>query len=1058
MQVSSTSHATALVSRMRLLQRRSAGPLGQCARLAVACAAVAVFAQLVAEGLTFTTSPGLSGLSSTRSVQRLEASILRDTGVPGVEGQNANESRFSGLGVAVGSAAVAALAAIAARVASLALPLRALKRKVSASATPAEPGSCFAAASRSGAVSSTSSSFLGSSMAGSVTAAVPLVKGASMSSMTMMFERYNEKAIKAVMLAQEESRRLSHNFVGTEMLLVGVVAENTGIAAKVLRKLGVNIKDVRQAVEEIIGKGAGVTQVEIPFTPAAKRILSESVEEAKKVNSNAIDTAHILLALVKEDGGNATKVLEKLNVDASKIPEAISKELQEKDEKEVVSATSNSSGGSNAKNATLMEFGRDLTQMAADGLMDPLVGRAEEIERTIQILARRQKNNPVLIGEPGVGKTAIAEGLAYRIATGDVPEMLLGKKIIQLDLAGLLAGTKYRGEFEERLKNVIKEVLESKKNIILMIDEIHTLVGAGGTGGGGAIDAANIMKPALSRGELQVIGATTTEEYRKYVEKDKALERRFQPVQVPEPTVEETVRILQGLASKYEAHHKLRYSDEALIACVKFASQYIQDRYLPDKAIDVLDETGARVHLRQNSQVPDEAKEARAQLRDVELKKEEAVRSQNYEEAAKLKEEEVKLKKEIMRLIRAKEAGAEAGAEAEASTAGAEADAEATPEDDALFEEVVPVVTEADVAQVVSTWTGVPVDKVSSDEGGRLVALEETLHNRVIGQEEAVTAVSKAVRRARSGLKNPNRPIASFIFCGPTGVGKTELCKALSAAYFGKEENMIRLDMSEFMERHTVSKLIGSPPGYVGYDEESQLTDGIRRRPYSLVLFDEVEKAHPDVFNLCLQILEDGHLTDSKGRKVSFKNALIIMTSNVGSKVIEKGLSGAGGIGFSGIEEDKEASSYARLKTQVQDELKNFFRPEFLNRLDEIIVFKSLIKAEVTLIAELEFRKTFNLCKEKGLTLSLTDRFKTKVVDEGFNPIYGARPLRRAITRLLEDQLAESFLNTPVTEGEYAMADLDKDGEVVILRGQLPQEVPEGAAEVEVKISEPSLA
>jgi ATP-dependent Clp protease ATP-binding subunit ClpC len=898
--------------------------------------------------------------------------------------------------------------------------------------------------------------------------------------MSMMVERFNEKAIKVVMMAQEESRRLGHNYVGTEMLLVGVVAESTGSAAKVLRKLGVNIKDVRKAVEDMIGRGQGMVSVEIPFTPAAKRVLAEAVEEAKKLNSNAICTAHILLALVQEEGGNTLQVLDKLGVDAKTIPDEIKKELQEKEDKEqlvgVGSKGATTQGG--GKNATLEEFGRDLTKMALDGEVDPLVGRAAELERTIQILARRQKNNPVLIGEPGVGKTAIAEGLAQRISDGDIPDLLQGKKIVQLDLAALLAGTKYRGEFEERLKNVIKEVLESKGETILMIDEIHTLVGAGGTGGGGAIDAANIMKPALSRGELQVIGATTIEEYRKYVEKDKALERRFQPVTVPEPTVEETVQILRGLARKYEAHHQLRYTDEALVACVKLASQYIADRFLPDKAIDVLDETGARVRLRQSWKLPEEAKEVRVELREVKAKKDEAVKNQNYEEAAELKAKEKELTARMRALV--KEAAEKEDGEAEPGSTVSESTTtttttttttvsptdvstprsklkakeaqegekteSSTEEDVDMDAEEDVLVTEADVASVVATWTGVPVEKVSTDEGTRLVALEETLHKRVIGQEEAVKAVAKAVRRARAGLKNPNRPIASFIFCGPTGVGKTELCKALSASYFGKEDAMIRLDMSEFMERHTVSKLIGSPPGYVGYDEESQLTDGIRRKPYSLVLFDEVEKAHPDVFNLMLQVLEDGHLTDSKGRKVSFKNALIIMTSNVGAKVIEKTVTGGGNIGFSGMDEDDElVGSYKRLKENVTEELKNFFRPEFLNRLDEVIVFKALSKPEVSEIAELEFRKTFMRCKEKGVTLSLTERFKKKVVDEGYNPVYGARPLRRAIMRLLEDELSESFLAQPTTEDECVLVDLEtteegEEGKVVVLRGQLPQE------------------
>lgn len=869
----------------------------------------------------------------------------------------------------------------------------------------------------------------------------------------MMFERFNEKAIKAVMMAQEESRRLGHNYVGTEMLLVGVVAESSGAAAKVLKKMGVQLKDTRKAVEEMVGRGSGMTAVEIPFTPAAKRVLSDGVEEAKRLNSNAaVDPAHILLALIKEDGGNAVKLLEKLDVDPTKVPDEIMKELQEKDEKALVGVTQR--GGSSAqKNATLEEFGNDLTKAAAEGKMDPLVGRAAELERTIQILARRQKNNPVLIGEPGVGKTAIAEGLAQMIASGDVPELLQGKRIVQLDLAMLLAGTRYRGEFEERLKNVIKEVLDSKRNIILMIDEIHTIVGAGGTGdGGGAIDAGNIMKPALSRGDLQVIGATTIEEYRKYIEKDKALERRFQPVTVPEPTVEETQQILKGLARKYEEHHKLRYTEEALEACVKFASQYITDRFLPDKAIDVLDETGARVRLRESAVLPEEAKQAQAELKEVQSKKEDAVRNQNYEEAAELKTKEGELRTKIKAALTEARKAIEGPGEGEE---GAEGEEEG---EGSKLREVV--VTEGDVAQVVAKWTGVPVEKVSTDEGARLVQLEDTLHGRVIGQEEAVTAVSKAVRRARAGLKNPNRPIASFIFCGPTGVGKTELCKALSAAYFGKEDSMIRLDMSEFMERHTVSKLIGSPPGYVGYDEESQLTDGIRRKPYSLVLFDEVEKAHPDVFNLMLQILEDGRLTDSKGRVVSFKNALIIMTSNVGSKVIEKGVAGGGGIGFSGLEDelDAEASSYKRLKSMVHDELKNFFKPEFLNRLDEIIVFKSLTKPEVAQIAELEFKKTFGRTAERGVKLTMTDRFKQKVIDEGFNPVYGARPLRRAIMRLVEDELAESFLKEPTVEGEYILLDKDADGNVTVLRNQeAPEDSPdtlEDAGDGE-KVAEP---
>jgi len=1055
----------------------------RCAKFTLVAASLALLGSLEPWGAFLAAPSGLRSLASSRPAEVAG----RRGATPDLLAAPTAAAPTGGLlaaKAACGTLAVAALAALVVRGVSFAtaVPLRhsAPGARASQVARAASGGSAFGGAFGGGGVSSSSSSFLGASMAGRVTGAMPSVppgaRTSAASSMSMMFERFNEKAIKSVMMAQEESRRLGHNYVGTEMLLVGVVAESSGAAAKVLRKLGVTLKDTRKTVEDMVGRGSGMVSVEIPFTPAAKRVLSDGVEEARRLSSNNIDTAHILLALIKEEGGNAVKILEQLQVDASKIPEEIQKELQEKDEKALVGVTQR--GGGSGKTATLEEFGTDLTKAAAEGTMDPLVGRAAELERTIQILARRQKNNPVLIGEPGVGKTAIAEGLAQMIATGDVPELLQGKRIVQLDLAMLLAGTRYRGEFEERLKNVIKEVLDSKRQIILMIDEIHTIVGAGGTGdGGGAIDAGNIMKPALSRGDLQVIGATTIEEYRKYIEKDKALERRFQPVTVPEPTVEETVQILKGLARKYEEHHKLRYTEEALEACVKFASQYIVDRFLPDKAIDVLDETGARVRLRESSILPEEAKEAQAELKEVQAKKEEAVRNQNYEAAAELKVKETSLRatiKEALAAARpdepeaqvATKAGAPLATEADAAAAAAAKESAAAKGEDADDEEASIArevyVTEADVAQVVSKWTGVPVEKVSTDEGARLVKLEETLHGRVIGQEEAVTAVAKAVRRARAGLKNPNRPIASFIFCGPTGVGKTELCKALSAAYFGKEESMIRLDMSEFMERHTVSKLIGSPPGYVGYDEESQLTDGIRRKPYSLVLFDEVEKAHPDVFNLCLQILEDGRLTDSKGRVVSFKNALIIMTSNVGSKVIEKGITGGGGIGFSGLEDelDAEQSSYKRLKSMVHDELKNFFRPEFLNRLDEIIVFKSLTKPEVKEIAELEFRKTLGRTKERGITLSMTDRFKTKVVDEGFNPVYGARPLRRSIMRLVEDQLAESFLKEPTREGECIVMDVDGDGEVLVLRDQPapPEEASVSSDDADMKIAEPAAA
>jgi len=812
-------------------------------------------------------------------------------------------------------------------------------------------------------------------------------------------------------------------------------------------------KKATKVVEDRLGRGAGQLPDDIPFTPACKRLLRVAVDEAKELRSKSVDTVHLLLTLVKDQEETVIKeVLEELKVDGDKLCEELLKELrQDQEDKagqdDVVAAATGQKSSVKGGTKALEEYGKDLTKQAADGMLDPLVGREEEIERAVQILARRGKNNPVFIGEPGVGKTAIAEGLAARIVCGDVPEMLMNKRIIELDMGSLLSGAKYRGEFEERLKNILAEV-KGDRDVILMIDEIHTLVGAGGGGDGGAMDAANILKPAMARGEIQLMGATTVEEYRKYVEKDKALERRFQPIQVPEPTVEETLAILKGLARKYEAHHRLRYADDALEACVKFASQYIQDRFLPDKAIDVLDEAGARVQLRQMAKIPEAAYDVRAELRDVEVQKADAVRSQNYKLAAELKAKEEDLTCQIYRISQEQDETTEsepvvAPVEGKGSKEDGKEKEEALPplsEEDIRAALAKPIVTENDVAGVVSAWTGVPVEKVNADESSRLVALEDTLHKRVIGQEEAVVAIAKAVRRARAGLQNPQRPIASFIFCGPTGVGKTELCKALAAAYFGMEDSMVRLDMSEYMEKHTVSKLIGSPPGYVGYDEESQLTDAVRRKPYSLVLFDEVEKAHPDVFNLMLQVLEDGHLTDSKGRKVSFKNTLIILTSNCGAKDIEKMLIGGGGIGFdAGSNDEQGVSMYQRLKNKVHESLKSFFRPEFLNRLDEIIVFKSLNKQEMREISELEFKKTFKRCQERGITLSLTDRFKTKCVDEGYDPVYGARPLRRAIMRLLDDELAESFLNQPTVEGECIICDVDQDDKILVLRGTVSE-------------------
>jgi len=995
--------------------------------------------------------PSLSKSPSLRS-DKLSATELDGTLAQEPQGQSIGST------LAMGGASLAAMAALAKVRTSLSrvIPERTRSRgDISASVRDTAQkiqnamGSAVGRLGQGGSktFASTGSGFLGSSLAGTVVCTAPATSsrsgGSALSSMNMMFEKFSEQAVKAVMDAQEESRRLGFDFVGTEMLLVGVISSSTGLSQKVLTQLNIKKEAARRAVAELFQeekKGQPKAGETVPFTPAAKKILHSATEEAANLNSSGVNIEHMILALCSDGEGKVKQVFEKMGIDPQEVSATIRAELKIKEEKERVTAAASQRrepGQQKQQGSTLEEFGRDLTKAAAAGELDPMIGREAELERTIQILARRQKNNPVLIGEPGVGKTAVAEGLAQAIVSGTCPDILQGKRIVELDLPALLAGTKYRGEFEERLKNVIKEVTEANREVILMIDEIHSLVAAGGSGsGGGAMDAANIMKPALARGDLQVIGATTIDEYRKYVEKDKALERRFQPVTVNEPTVEESIQILKGLAPRYEMHHKLRYTDEALTACVKLSSQYVQDRFLPDKAIDVLDESGARVRLRASGAVPEEARQAQTQLREVEMKKEEAVAKQNYEKAAEYKEREADLKRKIRQISEEAMMSQEGRA---ARTPQDEAMLMQTAEDGSLVEPEI-WVTEEDVSSVVATWTGVPVEKVSVGESERLVALEETLHKRVVGQGEAVSAVAKAVRRARAGLRNPDRPIASFIFCGPTGVGKTELCKALSAAYFGAEDNMIRLDMSEFMERHTVSKLIGSPPGYVGYDEESQLTDGIRRRPYSLVLFDEVEKAHPDVFNLMLQILEDGRLTDSKGRVVSFKNAVVIMTSNVGSKVIEKGILGGGNLGFGGMDDEsaEERASYSRLKENVNEELKNFFKPEFLNRLDEVIVFRSLNRDEVGEIAELEFRKTFERLSERGVKLALTEKFKAKVLEDGFNPIYGARPLRRAITKLLEDELAESFLLQPTVEGECIIVDLNDESEVVILRQQLP--------------------
>ena len=765
--------------------------------------------------------------------------------------------------------------------------------------------------------------------------------------------------------------------------------------------MGVNLKDARIEVEKIIGRGSGFVAVEIPFTPRAKRVLELSLEEARQLGHNYIGTEHLLLGLIREGEGVAARVLENLGVDLSKVRTQVIRMLGETAE---VGAGGGSGG--RTKTPTLDEFGVNLTQSAVDGKLDPVVGRSKEVDRVIQILGRRTKNNPVLIGEPGVGKSAIAEGLAQRIADQNVPDILEEKRVMTLDVGLLVAGTKYRGEFEERLKKIMDEI-RSAGNVILVIDEVHTLIGAGAAEG--AIDAANILKPALARGELQCIGATTLDEYRKHIERDAALERRFQPVMVGEPSVEETIEILQGLRDRYETHHKLIISDEALEAAATLADRYISDRFLPDKAIDLMDEAGSRVRLMKYERSPEE-KQLDGDLKKLLKEKDDAVRNQDFDKAGALRDREMEIREGLKALSQARK------------TAAAEENAPK------------PIVTEEDIAHIVASWTGVPVSKLTESESEKLLHMEDTLHTRLIGQDEAVKAVSRAIRRARVGLKNPDRPIASFIFSGPTGVGKTELAKSLAAYFFGSEDSMVRLDMSEYMERHTVSKLVGSPPGYVGYNEGGQLTEAVRRKPYTVLLFDEIEKAHPDVFNMLLQILEDGRLTDSKGRVVDFKNTLIIMTSNIGSKVIEKG---ANTLGFDFATEDPNESQYNRLKSLVNEELKQYFRPEFLNRLDEIIVFRQLTKDEVKEIAEILLKDIFKRLTKQGISLKVTDKFKDRLIEEGYNPSYGARPLRRAIMRLLEDSLAEEILSGRVKDGDTAVVDVNEAGQVQIINGAL---------------------
>lgn len=802
-----------------------------------------------------------------------------------------------------------------------------------------------------------------------------------------MFERFTEKAIKVIMLAQEEARRLGHNFVGTEQILLGLIGEGTGIAAKALKSMGINLKEARTEVEKIIGRGSGFVAVEIPFTPRAKRVLELSWDEARQLGHNYIGTEHLLLGLIREGDGVAAKVLENLGVDLNKLRSTIIKMLGETKATSGVGAGASSSTASSgrSKTPTLDEFSTNITLAAQEQRLDPVVGREKEIERVIQILGRRTKNNPVLIGEPGVGKTAIAEGLAIKIVNADIPDILEDKRIMQLDMGLLVAGTKYRGEFEERLKKIIDE-MRTVGNVILIIDEMHTLVGAGAAEG--AIDAANILKPALSRGELQVIGATTLDEYRKYIEKDAALERRFQPVYIEQPSVDDSIEIIRGLKPKYEEHHKLNISEDAIVAAVKLSDKYITDRFLPDKAVDLIDEASSKVRLKA-SLLPPEGKEVEKDLKQIIKQKEEAIRNQEFEEASRLRDKEADLKDKIREISQKWRETQEANK---------------------------PTVMEEDIAQIVSSWTGIPVMKLTEGESERLLKLEDTLHKRVIGQHQAIVSISRAMRRARVGLKAPNRPIGSFIFCGPTGVGKTELAKALTEAMFGSEENMVRVDMSEFMEKHSVSKLIGSPPGYVGYEEGGHLTEIIRKKPYSVILFDEVEKAHPDVFNLLLQILDDGRLTDSRGRVVNFKNAVIVMTSNVGASNI---ISSAP-IGFTTA--DSEArDKYEKLKDTVTDALKKSFRPEFLNRIDDTIIFSHLSKEEVRKIADIMLADLTKRLNAQDLGVEITDEVKDYLAKEGYNESYGARPLRRVIQKTIEDPIAEEILT-----GMYASGDLIK--------------------------------
>ena len=810
--------------------------------------------------------------------------------------------------------------------------------------------------------------------------------------MSSRFEKFTERARKVLTLAQEEAQRFNHNYIGTEHILLGLVREGEGVASKVLSNLGVELIKVRSAVEFIIGRGERSVRGEIGLTPRAKRVIELAVDEARRLGHNYIGTEHLLLGLLREGEGVAAGVLESLGVSLEKVREETVRILQQSMPQAAAGTRPTS------RTPTLDQLSVDLTAMARAGKLDPVIGRHKEIERVIQILSRRTKNNPVLIGEPGVGKTAIVEGLAHRIVAGDVPEMLRNKRVVTLDIGALVAGTKYRGEFEERLKKVIDEI-KTAGNCMLFVDEMHTLVGAGAAEG--AVDASSLLKPSLARGELQCIGATTADDYRKHVERDPALERRFQPILVEEPSIEQTIDILQGIKSRYEEHHGLTISDEALTAAATLAARYIPDRFLPDKAIDLVDEAASRVRIRHFT-TPIGLTEAREALETLRRDKEAAIASQQYDYAAELRDRELKLAAKIERL--------EEGWQEER-------------------QEEAPAVTEEEVAEVVSMWTGIPVTRLAKDETSRLLQMEEVLHRHIIGQDEAITIVSKAVRRARAGLKDPRRPIGSFIFLGPTGVGKTELVRVLAEFLFGSREALIRLDMSEFMEKHAVARLVGAPPGYVGYDEGGQLTEAVRRKSYSAILLDEIEKAHPDVFNILLQIFDDGHLTDAKGRRVDFRNTIIAMTSNIGAELIKRDTT----LGFATKTEEAKTQeqAYERMKEKVLGEVKRFFRPEFLNRIDGIVVFHALTREHIRQIVDLMLREVWKELAEKTVKLEVTDAAKNLLGEKGYDPVFGARPLRRTIQDLVEDPLSDALLRGDFQAGDTVLVDCEDDKIVI---------------------------